>query len=111
MTHLDDMHWEPGHYGIARKRERRDKLVLEAAATERWIMEGVYGQLANMVLDRVNSLMWLDLPEEECIAMFKDAASKAEVVKPAFRRRKCSARGGKRSSSAISTREPRAFRR
>ncbi len=31
-------------------------------------MEGVYGQLANMVLDRVNSLIWLDLPEEDCIA-------------------------------------------
>ncbi|MEI5679531.1 MULTISPECIES: AAA family ATPase [unclassified Mesorhizobium] len=68
VIHLDDMHWEPGHYGIAREREFRDKLVMEAAAAERWIMEGVYGQLVNMVLFRVTVLIWLDLPEEECIA-------------------------------------------
>ncbi len=68
VVHLDDMHWEPGHFGIARERELRDRMVMEAAAAERWIMEGVYGQLVNMVFDRVTSLIWLDLPEEECIA-------------------------------------------
>jgi adenylate kinase family enzyme len=68
VIHLDDMHWEPGHYGIAREVSLRDRLVQEAAAEDKWIMEGVYGQLANMVLGRVTTLIWLDMPEQECIA-------------------------------------------
>lgn len=68
VIHLDDMHWEPGHYGVARDRALRDKLVMDAAAGDGWIMEGVYGQLANMVLGRVTALIWLDLPEVECLA-------------------------------------------
>ncbi|WP_210263570.1 hypothetical protein [Rhizobium sp. SEMIA 4085] len=35
-------------------------------------MEGVYGQLVNMVLDRVTTLIWIDLPEEECVESFKE---------------------------------------
>lgn len=31
-------------------------------------MEGVYGQLAHIVLGRVTSLIWLDLPVEQCVA-------------------------------------------
>jgi adenylate kinase family enzyme len=68
VLHLDDIHWEPGHYGVARDRTLRDRLVMDAATDDRWIMEGVYGQLANMVLNRVTTLIWLDLPEEECLA-------------------------------------------
>jgi len=68
VIHLDDLHWEPGHYGIARDRSLRDRDVRIAAEAERWIMEGVYGQLVQMVLGRVTALIWLDLPEEECIA-------------------------------------------
>lgn len=68
VIHLDDLHWEPGNYGVARDRALRDKLVINAATDDRWIMEGVYGQLANMVLGRVTTLIWLDLPEEECLA-------------------------------------------
>nr|WP_246729199.1 hypothetical protein [Rhizobium leguminosarum] len=46
VVHLDDMHWEPGRYGIARDRALRDEMVKEAAEGDAWVMEGVYGQLA-----------------------------------------------------------------
>jgi len=68
IIHLDDIHWEPGRYGIARDRTLRDEMVTAAADGDRWIMEGVYGQLVNMVLRRATALIWLDLPEEACIA-------------------------------------------
>ncbi|AJD46230.1 P-loop NTPase domain-containing protein (plasmid) [Rhizobium gallicum bv. gallicum R602sp] len=66
------MHWEPGRVGIARGRVLRDKRATGAAQADSWIMEGVYGQLVNMVLDRVTTLIWIDLPEEECVESFKE---------------------------------------
>jgi hypothetical protein len=33
VIHLDDLHWEPGGYGIARDKAVRNKLVMEAADT------------------------------------------------------------------------------
>jgi adenylate kinase family enzyme len=68
VIHLDDLHWKPGDYGTARSRTLRDKDVQRAAEANRWIMEGVYGQLVHMVLGRATTLIWLDLPEDECIA-------------------------------------------
>ncbi len=72
IIHLDDIHWEPGRYGIARDRTLRDEMVRAAAQEDHWIMEGVYGQLVNMVLSRVTALIWIDLPEEACIANVKE---------------------------------------
>ncbi|NKJ72803.1 AAA family ATPase [Rhizobium leguminosarum bv. viciae] len=72
ITHLDDIHWEPGGYGTARDRTLRDEMVVAAAAEDRWIMEGVYGQLVNLALNRVTALIWIDLPEEACIANVKE---------------------------------------
>lgn len=68
VIHLDDLHWEPGRYGVPRDRSLRDGDVRTMAEADRWIMEGVYGELARMVLNRVTALIWLDLPEDECIA-------------------------------------------
>lgn len=68
VIHLDDMHWEPNCYGVTRETSHRDRLVMDAATGNRWIMEGVYGQLADMVLARVTELIWLDLPEHECVS-------------------------------------------
>lgn len=42
--------------------------VIDAGRAEAWLMEGVYGWLVNAVLSRVTALVWIDLPEEECIA-------------------------------------------
>ncbi|RUM06887.1 AAA family ATPase [Rhizobium chutanense] len=72
IIHLDDIHWEPGGYGTARDRTLRDMMVKTAAEAESWVMEGVYGQLVNMVLGRVTTLIWIDLPEEACIANIKE---------------------------------------
>lgn len=71
IIHLDDMHWEPGRYGVARDRTLRNEMVQAVAEHDTWIMEGVYGQLVNMVLKRVTALIWIDLPEEACIANVK----------------------------------------
>ncbi|WP_159593610.1 AAA family ATPase [Chelativorans xinjiangense] len=71
VVHLDDMHWELGRCGVARDRGLRDADVQAAAQADTWIMEGIYGQLVNVVSGRISALVWIDLPEEECIANIK----------------------------------------
>jgi len=66
--HLDDLRWVPGQYGIARNNRLVFDEVVEAAKAEAWLMEGVYGWLAEGVLGRVTTLVWIDLPEDECVA-------------------------------------------
>ncbi|ARS67118.1 AAA family ATPase [Sinorhizobium meliloti] len=70
--HLDDLRWEPGNYGIARNNQLVANEVAEAGKADSWLMEGVYGWLANVVLHQATTLIWIDLPEEECIANVKE---------------------------------------
>jgi adenylate kinase family enzyme len=85
VIHLDDLHWEPGGYGIARDKAVRNKLVMEAAAAERWMMEGVYGQVVDIVLGRVTTLIWLDVPEEECLRNVRARGRQGGGSETAFR--------------------------
>ena len=70
-VHLDDLHWLPNFAG-ERLRDERDRLVAEAAEGEAWVMEGIYGSILQQVLARVTYLIWLDLPDDACIANLLD---------------------------------------
>lgn len=71
VIHLDDLRWEPGNYGVARDNQLVVNEAMDAATADRWLMEGVYGWLAKAVLPRATKLIWIDLPEAECIANVK----------------------------------------
>ena len=66
-VHLDDLHWMPNLAG-ERPRDERNRLVAQAAAGDHWVMEGIYGTIIRQALPRVTSLIWLDVPDDECIA-------------------------------------------
>ena len=68
LISLDHIHWEEG--GFARRRDEQvaRRLTREAAGADRWVMEGVYGWLADEAMPRVQSLLWLDLSWAECRA-------------------------------------------
>jgi adenylate kinase family enzyme len=68
LVHLDDVHWEPGRYGIARDRAVVHEDVRTLAAGEAWLIEGVYGRYVDIALPRTTALVWLDLSEDECVA-------------------------------------------
>ncbi|AKR55583.1 ATPase AAA [Youhaiella tibetensis] len=73
IIHLDDLRWEPGQYGVARDNQVVANEVREASLRdENWIMEGVYGWLAGVAMPRATQLIWLDLPEEECLANVRE---------------------------------------
>jgi adenylate kinase family enzyme len=67
-VHLDDLRWEPGQYGQARDNQLVVNEVLRAAEADAWLMEGVYGWLAKAVIGRATQLIWIDVPEDECLA-------------------------------------------
>jgi adenylate kinase family enzyme len=84
VVHLDDVHWEPGHRGIARDRALRDADVERLASGDGWIMEGIYGQIVALVAERLTDLVWLDLPEAECIANIRARGRQGEESEESF---------------------------
>ncbi len=72
-VHLDDVYWQPGQHGsgIARDKAIVIEEIRELSLTSEWIIEGVYGWLINVSLPRATTLVFLDLPEDECIANIK----------------------------------------
>jgi adenylate kinase family enzyme len=63
--HLDDLRWTPGQYGKARD----NQLAMDdVARADAWLMEGVFGWLAKVAMPRATQLVWLNLPEDECLA-------------------------------------------
>ncbi|WP_156466567.1 AAA family ATPase [Rhizobium sp. Leaf306] len=65
--HLDDVHWEPGRYGIARDRQVVDDDVCRIAAQDVWLIEGVYGRLASLAITRATTLIFLDIADDVCL--------------------------------------------
>lgn len=61
---LDAVHWRAD----GRKREEllARQTVAALAAEPRWIIEGVYGWLAEVAVARATALIWTDLPWSEC---------------------------------------------
>lgn len=66
-TDLDNIHWELNGYNLAREKTFAKEMVNQAAAAEQWIIEGVYGWLAQETAPRATVLFWLDLPVDECL--------------------------------------------
>ena len=67
-VHLDDVYWQPGGHGVARDKSIVIEEIRQLSHTSRWLMEGVYGWLIDVVLPRTTLLIFLDLPEDECMA-------------------------------------------
>eukprot|EP01035_Chromulina_nebulosa_P011104 gene11104-14852_t len=62
---LDRIHWQ-GEVGVKRDEAEAKAIVAGLAAQPRWIIEGVYGWLAEPALPRATLLIWLDLPWSIC---------------------------------------------
>jgi adenylate kinase family enzyme len=61
---LDLIHWHTD--GCKRAEAESKVLVAEIAAANDWVIEGVYGWLAEVALARATALVWLDLPWHKC---------------------------------------------
>ena len=65
---LNRLHWEADGCGAKRDENAARHLVLAAADEPRWIIEGVFGWLAEVAVPRATTLIWLDVPWAICHA-------------------------------------------
>jgi adenylate kinase family enzyme len=63
---LDSIFWLPGGFSQKRAPEERNRMIVDARSKPAWIVEGVFGDLAEQFLDHADLLIWLDLPWEVC---------------------------------------------
>ena len=68
---LDNLNWEPGGYVKARAKEAVLKDALTMASEAHWIMEGVYGWIADSVLAYATHIIWLTPDPAECVENIK----------------------------------------
>jgi adenylate kinase family enzyme len=68
VVDLDLLHWERDRYGRKRDEEVARQMTVEVSARPIWIIEGVYGWLAELALPRATALIWLDFPWSLCRA-------------------------------------------
>ncbi|WP_268799677.1 P-loop NTPase family protein [Pseudomonas huanghezhanensis] len=65
---LDDLYFVGSGYTHMRTKEDTVELALVKAQQNRWVIEGIYGWLAQALLVRATHLVWLTLPEEQCMS-------------------------------------------
>lgn len=65
---LDLIHWKNDGSGGKQDEVVARQEVADLAATEHWVIEGVYGWLAEVAIRRATALIWLDIPWDVCKA-------------------------------------------
>jgi len=65
---LDLLHWEQDGYGAKRHEDVARQMAFDVSNQPRWIIEGVFGWLAEVALPKATALVWLDFPWSLCRA-------------------------------------------
>jgi adenylate kinase family enzyme len=68
LVDLDQVYWQEKSYGTKRDDMLARNLVEKATAKPAWVIEGVFGALCRIALQKATGLIWLDIPWEECRA-------------------------------------------
>ena len=66
LFHMDKIRWDQSGHEIRRSAVDITKDLNHIKKQEQWILEGVFGQMAEECLPFATSLIWLDLPWEDC---------------------------------------------
>jgi adenylate kinase family enzyme len=64
--HLDEWFWEPGGFTVKRPQDAVFQQIATAKQAERWIAEGVYGELTERFFSRAEGLIWLNMDWQTC---------------------------------------------
>ena len=67
VIHLDALFWEPGGFNVKRPKEIVYAEIVTLVHGENWIVEGVFGELAQAFFANAEQLIWLDLDQETCM--------------------------------------------
>ncbi|QSR46921.1 AAA family ATPase [Aeromonas veronii] len=65
-VNLDTIVWQPGGFNQKRPQHEIDHAIQTLAQAPSWVVEGVFGALAEQLLDAANTLLFLDLDWSVC---------------------------------------------
>ncbi|MEX1248048.1 MAG: hypothetical protein WEA61_06155 [Anaerolineales bacterium] len=66
VFHLDEFFWQPGGFNKKRPQDAIAQELLAVSKLERWVVEGVYGELVEFFVEKAACLIWLDMDWEVC---------------------------------------------
>lgn len=66
LIHMDVLFWEPDKFGVKRPQEIVYAEIAALARKKTWVVEGVFGELAQEFCPKADTLIWLDLHWEDC---------------------------------------------
>lgn len=66
VFHFDSFFWEPGGFNKKRPKEVVARELVEISEMDGWVVEGVFGELAELFINRATCLIWLDMNWETC---------------------------------------------
>ena len=66
VVHLDEIFWLAGGFDAKREPAEVAEIISRERAAAKWVVEGVYGDLASEFLPAAQTLIWLDLPWLVC---------------------------------------------
>ncbi|MEH3087903.1 MAG: hypothetical protein PGN26_15520 [Xylophilus ampelinus] len=66
VVHLDEFFWQPGGFNAKRSATEIAESILRARALQSWIVEGVFGELAEAFLPDAHAMLWLDMDWKLC---------------------------------------------
>lgn len=67
VIHLDKLFWEPGGFNVKRPKEIVYAEIAKLVQGANWIIEGVFGELAQAFFANAEQLIWLDLDQQTCL--------------------------------------------
>jgi adenylate kinase family enzyme len=83
VIHLDRIFWMPGGFNEKKSKCEMIREVEEKRQENFWIVEGVFGELAELFLPRALSLIYLDMDWATCRSGLKSRAPKVhEQIRP-----------------------------
>lgn len=77
IIHFDEHFWEPGGFNKKRPPEVVHAEIKQLSLKEKWIMEGVFGDLAATALENATALIFLDKTWEECKSALLERGSES----------------------------------
>ena len=77
IIHLDSLFWEFGGFDRKRSADQVQRDIASLMQGESWIVEGVFGDLAQAFFPRAELLIWLDVDWETCSASLLDRGSES----------------------------------
>jgi adenylate kinase family enzyme len=66
VFHLDTYFWEPGGFNKKRAQDVVTRELVAISTLDEWIVEGVFGELIELFLERASCFVWLDLDWDTC---------------------------------------------